>query len=89
MDTVVNDANIKDIKWATVRHESSELVCLSLINIFFCFRTAYIAISVFLTADCSCTTNYFWKTLIEVGSSHLYASFGTFCVQIGQLFEAH
>ena len=23
-----------------------------------------------------------------VGSSHLYASFGTFCVQIGQLFEA-
>ena len=32
--------------------------------------------------------NIFEKTLIEVGSSHLYASFGTFCVQIGQLFEA-
>ena len=30
----------------------------------------------------------FEKTLIEVGSSHLYASSGTFCVQIGQLFEA-
>ena len=30
---------------------------------------------------------YFEKTLIKAGSSHLYASFGTFCVQIGQLFE--
>ena len=28
----------------------------------------------------------FGKILIEVGSLHLYASFGTFCVQIGQLF---
>ena len=27
-------------------------------------------------------------TFIEVGSSHLYASFGTFWVQIGQLVEA-
>ena len=32
--------------------------------------------------------NIFEKTLIEVGCSHLYASFGTFCVQIGQLFAA-
>ena len=32
--------------------------------------------------------NIFSKTLIEVGTSHIYASFGTFCVQIGQLFEA-
>ena len=32
--------------------------------------------------------NIFEKTLIEVGSPHLYASFGTFCVQIGQLFAA-
>ena len=32
--------------------------------------------------------NIFEKTLMEDGSSHLYASFGTFCVQIGQLFEA-
>ena len=30
----------------------------------------------------------FEKTLIQVGSSYLYASFGTFYVQIGQLFEA-
>ena len=30
----------------------------------------------------------FKKTFIKVGSSHLYASFGTFCVQIGQFFEA-
>ena len=30
----------------------------------------------------------FWKNLIEGCSSHLYASFGTFCVQIGQLFVA-
>ena len=27
-------------------------------------------------------------TLIEACSPHLYPSFGTFCVQIGQLFEA-
>ena len=33
--------------------------------------------------------NIFEKTLIKVGSSHLYASFDTFCVQIGQLFVAH
>ena len=32
--------------------------------------------------------NIFEKTVIEVYSSHLYASFGTFYVQIGQLFEA-
>ena len=34
--------------------------------------------------------NIFEETLIEVGSSrtHLYASFGTFCLEIGQLFEA-
>ena len=25
---------------------------------------------------------------MEVGTSHIYASFDTFCVQIGQLFEA-
>ena len=30
----------------------------------------------------------FEKDLIEVGSSHLYASFGTFCVQIGLSFES-
>ena len=41
----------------------------------------------FLIADCSCTKKYFWKTLIEVYGSYLYASFGTFCVQIGQFFE--
>ena len=27
------------------------------------------------------------KTFIEVGSQHLYPSFGTFCAQIGQLLE--
>ena len=32
--------------------------------------------------------NIFEKPLLEVCSSHLYASFGTFCVQIAQLFEA-
>ena len=32
--------------------------------------------------------NIFLKPLIEASSSHLYASFGTFCVQIGPLFEA-
>ena len=44
----------------------------------------------FLTADRSCTVqqNIFEKTLIEVDSSHLYASFGTFCVQIDHIFES-
>ena len=32
--------------------------------------------------------NIFSKTLIEIGTSHIYASFCTFCVQIGQLFGA-
>ena len=32
--------------------------------------------------------NFFEKNLLEVGSSHLYASLGTFYVQIGLLFEA-
>ena len=41
-----------------------------------------------LTDERSCTTKYEKKTLIEDGSSHIYASFGTRCVQIGQLFEA-
>ena len=31
----------------------------------------------------------FEKTLIEVCRTYLYASVGTFCVQIGQLFAAH
>ena len=42
----------------------------------------------FLTAHHSCTKKDLKKTLISVGSSHLYASFDTFCVQISQLFEA-
>ena len=29
----------------------------------------------------------FEKTILEVGTSHLYASFGIFFVQIGQSFE--
>ena len=33
--------------------------------------------------------NIFEKTLIEAYSPHLYASFGTFCVQSGQLFAPH
>ena len=45
-------------------------------------------LSNFFTADRSYTTKYLKKTLIEVGSSHIYASFGTFFVQIGQLFRA-
>ena len=32
--------------------------------------------------------NIFGKTLIEVCSLNLYASFGTFCVQMGQLFAS-
>ena len=40
-----------------------------------------------LTSHSSCTTKYFWKKLMKVRSPNLYASFGTFCAQIGQLFE--
>ena len=40
----------------------------------------------FLTADCSCTTKYFWKNHIEFYRPHLYTSFGTFYVQIDKLF---
>ena len=47
-----------------------------------------IVLNEFLTADHSCTIKYLKKTLIKVGISHICASFGTFCVQIGQLFEA-
>ena len=32
--------------------------------------------------------NIFEKTIVEVDSLHIYASFGTFNVQIGQLSEA-
>ena len=32
--------------------------------------------------------NILEKTLIEVGSSHLHASFGTLCVEIGELFQS-
>ena len=32
---------------------------------------------------------FFEKTLIEVVSSNIYTSFGTFCIQIGQSFETH
>ena len=31
----------------------------------------------------------FEKTLMEVDSPYLYASYGTFCIQIGQSFETH
>ena len=41
----------------------------------------------FLTADCSCKQNIFEKTHIVVGSWNLYASFGTFCVQISRFCE--
>ena len=32
--------------------------------------------------------NIFEQTLIEVGSLNIYTSFGTFWVQIGELFES-
>ena len=48
----------------------------------------YVVLNEFLTADRSFISKYFQKTLMEVCSSHLYASFGTVCVQIGQYFEA-
>ena len=48
-----------------------------------CFVTV---LNEYLTADHSYTTKHLKKILLEVGSSHLYASFGTVCVHIGQLF---
>ena len=41
-----------------------------------------------LPAHKSCKENIFEQILIKYGSLSLYASFGTFCVQIGQLFES-
>ena len=41
----------------------------------------------FLTADNSCTTKYFEKSIIEVRSSHFDASFGTFCAQIDKCMK--
>ena len=53
------------------------------------YLTPYICIEwIFDSRPFMCNKTFFEKTLIEVGSSHLYASFGTFCVQIGQFFEA-
>ena len=43
----------------------------------------------FLTSPCSCATKCFWKTILEDCSTHLYASFETFCVQIGQILRFH
>ena len=42
----------------------------------------------FWQANVHVEQNIFQKNLIEICSPHLYASFGTFCVQIGQLFAA-
>ena len=42
----------------------------------------------FLTVDLHVQQNIFEEDIVEVDSSHLYASFGTLCVQIGQLLEA-
>ena len=41
----------------------------------------------YLTADFQAQQNIFEKVLIEACIQNLYASFGTFCEQIGQLFE--
>ena len=70
--------------WA-VKNSVSTYVCYAPDSLFW---TVLYVLNKFLTADRSFTTIYFWKNLIEVGSSYLYASFGTVCVQIGQLFEA-
>ena len=40
-----------------------------------------------LTAHNLCTLKYFWKNSIEFRSPHIYASFGTFFVQIGHSIE--
>ena len=63
------------------QYTASQLHCLekhetTLINMY--------VLNEFLKAD----TQYFWKSLKENGSSHLYASFDTFYVQVGQLFKA-
>ena len=41
-----------------------------------------------LTAHSRCATKYFRNFFMKACSSHPYASFGTFCVQIGQLLVA-
>ena len=52
----------------------------------FCFATLYWPNFWQLTVHVQ--QNVFDKTHIEICSPHLYASFGTFCFQIGQLFVA-
>ena len=41
----------------------------------------------FLVACCSRQTKYFWKGFSKICSPNIYAYFGTFSVQIGQLFK--
>ena len=43
--------------------------------------------TIFLRPTVNGQQNIFEKIIIEVCGPHLYASFGTFCAQIGQLFE--
>ena len=52
------------------------------------YLTPYVCTEQILAADCSCTTKYFLKDSYKICSLNLYASFDTFCFQIGQLFEA-
>ena len=40
------------------------------------------------TAFSSYLTIFYEKSLIEICSLHIYVSFGTFCVTIGQLLDA-
>ena len=42
--------------------------------------------STLLRTERSCSTKYFWKKSFRFVSSHLHASFGTFCVQIDKFF---
>ena len=40
-----------------------------------------------LVACCSRQTKYFWENLFKIYSPNIYAYFGTFSVQIGQLLK--
>ena len=53
----------------------------------FKIKHAYV-IKKFLTAHFQVQQNIYDKTAIEVCRPYLYASFGTFCTQISQLFES-
>ena len=75
--------NVNDFLWALYSNQSTDSTKIN--------RPVY-SVRMYWTnfrqPNAHVQQNIFGKTLIELCIPHLYASFGTLCVQIGQLFEA-